>query len=346
MFGCDIGIDLGTASVLVYVSGRGIVLHEPSVVAISADTGSVMEVGSAAQRMVGRTPGGILAIRPLKEGVISDYDTTEKMLRYFIRKVVGKSLFSRKPRVAVCVPAAVTDVHRRAIEGAVKDAGARQVFIIEEPIAAAIGAGIDITAAKGSMILDIGGGTTDVAVIALGGIISSTSIKVAGDDMNRAITGYIRKKWGLLIGERTAEEVKINVGTAYPRLANASMEIRGRSLFTGLPENRIVSSREIAKALEEPIDAVLKAIHSVLEATPPELVADIVERGIVMTGGGGLLHGLDVLISERMGISAVIAEDAVSCVASGTGKYVEHIAQYNVGEFLVGKPENTMEKYD
>jgi rod shape-determining protein MreB len=336
MFGCDVGIDLGTATVLVYVRGRGIVLQEPSVVAIIRDTGKVLEIGSAAQRMLGRTPDNILAIRPLRDGVISDFDITEKMLHYFIRKVVGKSIFSRKPRMAICVPVRVTEVERKAVEDAAKEAGARQVYIIEEPIAAAIGAGIDITAARGSMVVDIGGGTTDVAVIALGGFASSGSVRVGGGHLDEAIINYIRRTYNLLIGERTAEDAKISVGTAYPTLLNAAYEIRGRSLASGLPKNHLITSDEVAYAISEQIEAILGIIHKVLEETPPELVADIAERGIVMTGGGSLLHGLDVLISERMGINAYLAEDPLTCVASGTGKFVEHIAKYNVPDFLAG----------
>jgi len=337
MLGFDIGIDLGTASVLVYVRGRGIVLEEPSVVAIVKDTGKVLEVGSAAQRMLGRTPGTIVAIRPLKEGVISDFDITEKMLHYFIRKVIGRGIFSRKPRIAICVPVRVTEVERKAVQDAARQAGARQVFIIEEPIAAAIGAGIDITAARGSMVVDIGGGTTDAAVIALGGFAASASIKTGGDHMDAAIINYIRRRYNLLIGERTAEAIKKNVGTAYPGLYKATMEVRGRSLQSGLPENRMVTSDEIATALSDPIELIMEAVHGVLEQTPPELIADISDRGIVLTGGGALLHGMDILMAERMGIHVVVAEDAVSCVASGTGKYVEHIAKYNAKDLLAGK---------
>ncbi|MCL2702172.1 MAG: rod shape-determining protein [Defluviitaleaceae bacterium] len=343
MFGCDIGIDLGTASVLVYVRGRGIVLQEPSVVAVINSTGEVLEVGAAAQRMLGRTPGSISAIRPLKEGVISNFDITEKLLQYFIRKVVGKGIFSRKPRIAICVPCRVTEVERRAVEDAAREAGARQVYVIEEPIAAAIGAGIDITAARGSMVVDVGGGTTDAAVIALGGFVTSVSIKTGGDHMDDAIINYVRKKYNLLIGERTAESVKISIGTAYPALIKESIEIRGRSLSSGLPENRIITSDEIAGALSEPISAIMRAVRNVLETTPPELVADIADRGIVLTGGGCLLHGLDVLMAEQMGIDVVVADDAVTCVASGTGKYVEHIARYNANDFLAGKTGRELE---
>ena len=323
-FGSDIGIDLGTASVLVYIKGQGIVLQEPSVVAINKDTNAILAVGEAARRMLGRTPGNIVAIRPLREGVISDYDITEKMLKYFIGKAISRPML-RKPRIAVCVPSNVTEVERRAVEDATRQAGARQVFIIEEPIAAAIGAGIDIGRACGSMVVDIGGGTTDVAVISLGGIVVSTSIKVAGDNFDEAIIRHMRKKHNLLIGERTAEDLKINVGTAFPRSVPVSVDVRGRDLVTGLPKTLTVTSDEMYEALSEPVSGVIEAVHSVLEKTPPELASDIAERGIVMTGGGSLLYGLDKLIRDKTGIDAVIAEDAVSCVAVGTGKFIEYV---------------------
>jgi rod shape-determining protein MreB len=323
-FGTDIGIDLGTASVLVYIKGQGIVLQEPSVVAIDKNTNSVLAVGEEARKMLGRTPGNIVAIRPLREGVISDYDVTEKMLKYFIQKTCGKRVI--KPRIAVCVPSKVTEVERRAVEDATRQAGARQVFIIEEPIAAAIGAGIDIARACGSMVVDIGGGTTDVAVISLGGTVISASLKIAGDNFDEAITRYMRKKHNMLIGERTAEELKINVGTAYPRAQVATVDVRGRNLITGLPKTITVSSEEMYEALQESVLSIVDAVHSVLEQTPPELASDISERGIVMTGGGSLLHGLDKLISEKTGINTIIAEDSVSCVAIGTGKYVEYMS--------------------
>jgi len=319
--GTDIGIDLGTASVLVYIKGQGIVLQEPSVVAIDKNTNRILAVGEDARKMLGRTPGNIVAIRPLREGVISDYDITEKMLKYFIQKTCGKRVI--KPRIAVCVPSNVTEVERRAVEDATRQAGARQVYIIEEPIAAAIGAGIDITRACGSMVVDIGGGTTDVAVISLGGTVISTSIKIAGDNFDEAIVRYMRKKHNVLIGERTAEELKINVGTAYENTQTSSIEVRGRNLITGLPKTISVTSDEMFEALQESVLSIVDAVHSVLERTPPELAADIAERGIVMTGGGSLLDGLDKLIAEKTGINTVIAEDAVSCVAIGTGKYVE-----------------------
>ncbi len=322
MFGSDIGIDLGTASILVYIRGQGIVLKEPSVVAIEKNTKEILAVGEEARKMLGRTPGNIVAIRPLKEGVISDYEITEKMLKYFISKAVGKHLF-RKPRIAVCVPSSVTEVERRAVEDATKQAGARQVLVIEEPIAAAIGAGIDISRACGSMVVDIGGGTTDVAVISLGGTVVSTSLKIAGDNFDSAIVRYMRKKHNILIGERTAEDLKINIGTAFERNPAVTMDVRGRNLVTGLPRTITVTSDEMFEALHESVTSIIESVHSVLEKTPPELAADISDRGIVMTGGGSLLYGLDMLIKKETGIEAFVAEDAISCVAVGTGKYIE-----------------------
>ena len=322
--GANIGIDLGTASILVYIKGQGIVLQEPSVVAIDKNNNSIKAVGEEARRMLGRTPGNIIAIRPLREGVISDYEITEKMLKYFIQKAVGKSMFL-KPRISVCVPSSVTEVERRAVEDATRQAGARQVFVIEEPIAAAIGAGIDISRACGSMLVDIGGGTTDVAVISLGGCVVSTSLKVAGDNFDEAIVRYMRKKHNLLIGERTAEDLKINIGTAYDRSMPVSMDVRGRNLITGLPKTITVTSEEMQEALHESVTSIIEAVHMVLEKTPPELSSDIADRGIVMTGGGSLLYGLDKLIKHKTGINAIIAEEAVSCVAIGTGKYIEFV---------------------
>ena len=321
-WGVDIGIDLGTATVLVYVKGEGIVLREPSVVAKNRDTGEVLAVGEDARQMIGRTPGNIVAIRPLKEGVISDYDSTEKMLKDFIAKVIGKRMFI-KPRIAVCIPSGVTEVEKRAVKDAAKQAGARKVTTIEEPIAAAIGAGIDITKACGSMVVDIGGGTTDIAVISLGGNVVSTSIKVAGDNFDEAIIKYMRKKYNLLIGQRTAEELKINIGAAYKREVDEEISIRGRNLITGLPKTMPVKSSEILEALREPVMSIVDAVHTVLEKTPPELASDISNRGIVMTGGGSLLYGLDKLIEEKTGISTMVADDPTSCVAIGTGKYVD-----------------------
>lgn len=325
-FGQDIGIDLGTATVLVYIKGKGIVLREPSVVAIDKNTNKLLAVGEEARRMLGRTPGNIVAIRPLREGVISDYDITERMLKYFINKVCGNRMFKLfKPRIMVCVPSGVTEVEKRAVEDAAKQAGARETYLIEEPIAAAIGAGIDIAKACGSMVVDMGGGTTDIAVISLGGTVVSASIKVAGDKFDEAIVRYMRKKHNIMIGERTAEELKINIGTVYPRVQEVSMDIRGRNLISGLPKTITVTSTEMMEALEETVSSVVEAVHSVLERTPPELAADISDRGIVMTGGGGLIYGLDKLIQEKTGINVIIADDAVSCVALGTGKALDNI---------------------
>ena len=324
MLGTDIGIDLGTASVLVYVRGKGTVLQEPSVVAIDRNTDEIIAVGEEARRMLGRTPGNIVAIRPMREGVISDYRVTQRMLKYFVNKAVGKLM--RKPRIAVCVPSSVTEVERKAVKDAARQAGARQALIIEEPIAAAIGAGIDISRACGSMVVDIGGGTTDVAVISLGNTVVSTSTKIAGDNFDDAIIRYMRKKHNVLIGERSAEELKVNIGTAFPRAQSQTMDVRGRNLVTGLPKTITISTEEMQEALHESVSAIIDAVHSVLERTPPELAADIADRGIVMTGGGSLLHGLDKLLKERTGINTLIAEEAISCVAIGTGKFIEYVS--------------------
>ncbi len=320
----DIGIDLGTANVLVYIRGKGIVLSEPSVVAVNKDTGSILAVGTEARRMLGRTPGNIVAIRPLREGVISDYDVTEKMLKYFIKKTAGRSFL--KPRISVCVPSGVTEVERRAVEDAIHVAGARQVYVIEEPIAAAIGAGIDIAKACGSMVVDIGGGTADIAVISLGGTVVSTSLKVAGDNFDEAIIRYMRKRHNLLIGERTAEDMKVNIGMAFPGTETTRMDVRGRDLVTGLPKTINVTSDEMLEALSEAVTSIVDAIHTVLENTPPELASDIADRGIIMTGGSSQLNGLDRLLKHKTGINAVIADDPVSCVAIGTGKYIEFVS--------------------
>jgi len=324
-FGENIGIDLGTASVLVYIKGQGIVIREPSVVAIDKDSNTILSVGEEARRMLGRTPGNIVAIRPLREGVISNYEVTEKMLQYFIEKALGKRTFV-KPTIAVCVPSSVTEVEKRAVEDATRQAGARRVYIIEEPIAAAIGSGIDISRAHGSMVVDIGGGTTDIAVISLGGTVLSHSLRSAGDNFDEAIIRYMRKKHNVLIGERTAEDLKIHIGTAFPRTIPASLDVRGRNLITGLPKNITVTSDEMQEALQESAMGICDAVHGVLERTPPELAADIFERGIVMTGGGSLLYGLDKLIQQKTGVRAMVAEDAVSCVAIGTGRYIEFLA--------------------
>lgn len=317
----DIGIDLGTASVLIYVKGKGIVLNEPSVVAIDTSTDTILAVGEEARLMLGRTPGSIVATRPLKEGVISDYEVTEKMLKYFIEKVTGGvSVFKIfKPKIMVCVPSGVTEVEKKAVIDATMDAGAREVFLIEEPIAAAIGSGIDISKPNGCMVVDIGGGTTDIAVISLGGIVVSSSIKVAGDQFDDALIKYMRKQHSMLIGERTAEAMKMAIGTAFPRQEEITLDVRGRNLVSGLPEVRTISSLEALEALKESVTQIADAVHVVLEKTPPELSSDISDKGILMTGGGSLLWGLDKLISKRTGIDVYVSEDAVSCVARGTG---------------------------
>jgi rod shape-determining protein MreB len=325
MLGTDIGIDLGTASVLVYIKGKGVVLKEPSVVAFDRDSNKIKAIGEEARLMLGRTPGNIVAVRPLRQGVISDYTVTEKMLKYFIAKAVGKQRF-RKPRVSVCVPSQVTEVEKKAVEDATYAAGARDVAIIEEPIAAAIGAGIDISRPCGNMIVDIGGGTSDIAVISLGGTVVSTSVKIAGDDFDDAIVRYMRKKHNLLIGERTAEDIKIKIGSAYRRPESVSMEVRGRNLVTGLPKTITVTSEETEEALKETTSQIVEAVHSVLEKTPPELAADIADRGIVLTGGGCLLYGLEELIEEKTGITTMTAEDPMTAVAIGTGKYIEFLS--------------------
>ena len=324
--GTDIGIDLGTASVLVYVKGKGVVLKEPSVVAFDRNTNKIKAIGEEARLMLGRTPGNIVAVRPLRQGVISDYTVTEKMLSYFISRTVGKSLFGRKPRISVCVPSGATEVEKKAVEDATYQAGAREVSIIEEPVAAAIGAGIDIAKPCGNMIVDIGGGTADIAVISLGGVVVSNSIKVAGDDFDEAIVRFMRKKHNLLIGERTAEEIKINVGTVYKRPENLTMDVRGRNLVTGLPKTVTVTSEETEEALREPAYQIVDAVHNVLERTPPELAADISDRGIVLTGGGSLIQGLEELIEEKTGINTKTAEDPLTAEAIGTGKYIEYLA--------------------
>ena len=322
-FGQDIGIDLGTATVIAYVKGKGIVLREPSVVAVDRNSGDVLAVGQEARRMLGRTPGNIIATRPLREGVISDYTVTEKMLKYFINKVCGKFIFA--PRIMICIPSQVTEVEKRAVLDAASQAGARKVYLIEEPIAAAIGAGIDISKPCGNMIVDIGGGTTDVAVISLGGSVVSTSLKVAGDKFDEAIVKYIKRKHNIMIGERTAEDLKINIGCVYPKIQDMEMDIRGRDLATGLPKTVTIYSSEMLEALIEPAMMIVDAVHSVLEKTPPELASDISDRGIYMTGGGCLVDGLDKLLQEKTGINVMIAEDAVSCVALGTGKALDNL---------------------
>ena len=318
-FGQSIGIDLGTATILVYVKGKGIVLREPSVVAVDRNTNEVLAVGQEARKMLGRTPGNIVAIRPLKDGVISDYTVTEKMLKYFI--VCGAFIFS--PTLMVCIPSGVTEVEKKAVVDASIQAGAGKIYLIEEPIAAAIGAGIDISKPCGSMVVDMGGGTTDIAVISLGGAVVSSSIKVAGDKFDDAIVKYIKKNYNVIIGERTAEELKINIGSVYPRVQKLEMDVRGRDVASGLPVNLTVNSDDILEALEEPAGQVVDAVIGVLERTPPELSSDISDRGIYMTGGGCLVYGFDKLISEKTGIPVMIAEESVSCVAIGTGKALD-----------------------
>ena len=323
-FASEVGIDLGTANVLVYIKGKGIVLNEPSVVAINNDTDEILAVGEEARQMLGRTPANIVAVRPLRDGVISDYDITERMLKYFIRKTCGAGrLF--KPKIMVCVPSGVTEVEKRAVKEAATQAGGKDVYLMEEPVAAAIGAGIDISRPDGVMIIDIGGGTTDIAVISLGGIVASTSVKMAGDKFDEAIIKYMRKAHKLYIGERTAEELKLTIGTAYPREETVSKECRGRDLVTGLPKSVDVTSEEMMDALKEPLYAITEALHNVLERTPPELAADISNSGIIITGGGALLHGIDKRIEERTGIKVIVAEDPKSCVAIGTGKALDEL---------------------
>ncbi len=320
----DIGVDLGTANVLVYIKGKGVVLREPSVVAIDRDSNKVLAIGEEARKMLGRTPGNIVAIRPLREGVIADYDTTESMLRHFIEKVAGRS-FIFKPRIMVCIPSGVTTVEKRAVLEAAVQAGARKTYLIEEPLAAALGAGLDISEPYGAMVVDIGGGTTDVAVISLGGIVASESLRIGGDKFDDAIMRYVKKEYNMIIGERTAEEIKMNIGTAIRGRREGSMEVRGRDLLSGLPKTVRMSAVETGEALNEPVEAIVQCVKAVLETTPPELAADIMDRGIVMTGGGALLYALDELIQKETGIPTYLAEDPLSCVALGTGKALESI---------------------
>lgn len=320
----DMGIDLGTANTLVYIKGKGIVTREPSVVAIQTNTKEVLAVGEEAKKMIGRTPGHIVAIRPLKDGVIADFDITQNMLKYFIRKAnQKKSIF--QPRVVVCVPSGVTEVEKRAVEEATIHAGARDAYLIEEPMAAAIGAGLPVHEATGSMIVDIGGGTTEVAIISLGGIVTSKSIRIGGDELDESIVYYIKKEYSLMIGERTAEEVKITIGSADGGNKETKMQIRGRDLISGLPKTIEITSSEIHEAMKEPISNIIDAIKFTLEKTPPELASDIMEQGIMLTGGGALLNGIDRLIKSETGMPVHIAEDPLDCVAIGTGKALESI---------------------
>jgi len=323
-FATEVGIDLGTANVLVYIKGKGIVLNEPSVVAINNDTDEILAVGEEARQMIGRTPANIVAARPLRDGVISDFDITERMLKYFIRKTCGSGRFF-KPKIMVCVPSGVTEVEKRAVREAATAAGGKDVYLMEEPLAAAIGAGIDISKPDGVMVIDIGGGTTDIAVISLGSIVASTSVKMAGDKFDEAIIKYMRKVHKLYIGERTAEELKLTIGTAFPREDVITKECRGRDLVTGLPKSVDVTSDEMMEALEEPLHEICEAVHNVLERTPPELAADISNSGIIITGGGALMHGIDKRIEDRTGINVIIAEDPMSCVAVGTGKALDEL---------------------
>lgn len=324
-FGKDMAVDLGTANTKVHVKGQGIVLIEPSVVAIEKDSGKILAVGSEAKRMLGRTPGNIVAIRPLKDGVIADFDVTESMLRYFIQRV-HKRRFAVRPQVIVCVPSGVTEVEKRAVFEATLQAGARAAYLIEEPMAAAIGAGLPIQEPTGNMIVDIGGGTTEVAVISLGGIVCSESIRIGGDEMDEAIISRIKKEYNIIVGERTAEEIKIEIGSAYPLPDEEDAEVRGRDLLTGLPKNIIVSSEEIRGAIEEPLSAIILAIKSTLEKTPPELSSDIMNRGIVLTGGGSLLKGLDERLRQETGMSVHLSEDPLTCVVVGSGKALEEMS--------------------
>ncbi len=324
MLGSDIGIDLGTASILVYIRGKGVVLSEPSVVAYDKDTNQIKAIGEEARLMIGRTPGNIAAVRPLRQGVISDYTVTEKMLKYFIHKAMGRKTL-RRPRVSVCIPSGATEVEKRAVIDATMEAGARDVIIIEEPIAAALGAGIDISKPSGNMIIDIGGGTTDIAVISLGDTVVSTSIKVAGDDFDDALIRYMRRKHNMLIGERTAEDIKMSIGSVYERPEPVMAEVRGRNLLTGMPKVIQLSSEETQEAFSEAVQAIIGGVHQVLEETPPELAADIAQRGILLTGGGSQIYGLEELLEESTGIRTTTVDDPLSVVAIGTGRYAEFI---------------------
>lgn len=324
MFLKDIGIDLGTANTLVFMKGKGIIMREPSVVAVDTRTDTVRYVGKEAKEVIGRTPGSIVAVRPLKDGVIADFDITASMLQIFIKKVFNNSIFAR-PRVIICIPSGVTAVERRAVKEASYKAGAKRVSIIEEPMAAAIGAGLPVAEATGSMVVDIGGGTSEVAVISLGGIVAARSVRVGGDELDSFIIQYIKKKYNLLIGERTAEDIKIEIGSAYPFEGEASMDIKGRDLMDGLPKNITVTSEEVREALADPLSMILDAIRVTLEKTPPELSADIIDHGITLTGGGALLRGLDQLVSNETGMPVHIAENPLDCVALGTGKVLDDI---------------------
>lgn len=327
--GSDMGIDLGTATVLVHVKGKGVVIQEPSVVAIDKNRNQVLAVGEEARQMIGRTPGNIIATRPIRSGVISDYDVTEKMLQYFIKKCTGKTRLGA-PKVMICIPSEATEVEKRAVMDAARNSGARAVYLVEEPLAAAIGAGIDISEPNGRMVVDIGGGTCDIAVISLGGIVVRSSLKVAGDTFDEAIIRYIRSNYKLMIGERTAEELKIKVGSAVKGLRDETLAIKGRNLVTGLPDEVIIHSEQVREAVEDAVKLIGENLHSVLEKTPPELAADIMEAGILMTGGGALLYGLDKYLEQMTGVSVRVADGAVSCVANGTGKILDIYTKMNI----------------
>jgi rod shape-determining protein MreB len=332
MFSKDIGIDLGTANVLIHVKGRGVVLNEPSVVAIESESKRVLAVGEEARRMVGRTPGNIIAIRPLKDGVIADFEITEMMLKYFIARVGGKKWYSH-PRILICAPTNITSVEQKAIREAAERSGAKEVFLEEEPKAAAIGAGMDIFQPSGNMVVDIGGGTTDVAVLSMGDVVTASSIKVAGDKFDSAIMKYIKDKYKLLIGERTAEDIKIRIGTVYPQGNVEEMDIRGRDLVSGLPLTVTIDSNEIKDALWDQIAAIISAAKTVLEKTPPELSADIIDRGVIITGGGALLHGIDQLMAEQLRVPVLIADDPMHCVVKGTGMMLDHLDKISKKKF-------------
>ena len=324
IFSRDMGIDLGTANTLVQVKGKGIVMREPSVVAIRSDTKHVLAVGEEAKRMIGRTPGNIVAIRPMKDGVIADFDVTQEMLRYFIKKATsGFSPFH--PRVVVCVPSGVTEVEKRAVDEATRSAGAKEAYLIEEPMAAAIGAGLPVQEPTGSMVVDIGGGTSEVAIISLGGIVTSRSIRIGGNKMDEAIVSHIKKEYNLMIGERTSEEIKITIGSAYPREQEEFMDIRGRDLITGLPKTLKISSTEVLESLREPISGIIEAIKLTLEKTPPELASDVMDKGIMLTGGGALLHGMEQLVREETGMPVSIADNPLDCVVIGAGRVIEEL---------------------
>jgi rod shape-determining protein MreB len=335
--GRDMAVDLGTANTLVYVRGRGVVLNEPSVVAINTSTTGILAVGTEAKRMIGRTPGNIVAIRPLKDGVIADFDTTERMLRYFIQKVHKRRHFA-KPRIVICVPSGITGVEQRAVKDAGYQAGARKVFIIEEPMAAAIGAGLPVHEPTGNMIVDIGGGTTEVAVISLGGIVTSQSIRTGGDELDSAIISYVKKEYSLMLGERTAEEIKMAIGSAFPMPDEPHAEIRGRDLVSGLPKTIVVSAEEIRKAIEEPVNAIVDAVKNTLDKCPPELSGDVMDRGIVLTGGGALLRGLDERLKHETGMPVHITDNPLHSVAVGSGKCVEEFEALQ--QVLISEPRH------